>query len=60
MLEIISISLLFSWRNSFHSSNYINSSNTISAGLFDFKNDIVSYFSLGKVNEKYNSTHTEV
>ena len=51
MLEIISISLLFSWRNSFHSSNYINSSNTISAGLFDFKNDIVSYFSLGKVNE---------
>ena len=51
MLEIIVVSLLFSWRNSFHSSNYINSSNTISASLFSLKNDVVSYFKLRDINE---------
>ena len=51
VLEIIVISLLFSWRNSFHSSNYINSSNTITSGLFSLKNDVVTYFNLRKINE---------
>ena len=51
MLEIIVISLLFSWRNSFYSSNYINSSNSVSAGLFNLKNNVVSYFNLRDINE---------
>tara|TARA_B100001057_G_C22753936_1_gene912892 strand:- start:85 stop:861 length:777 start_codon:yes stop_codon:yes gene_type:complete len=51
VLEIIVVSLLFSWRNSFYSSNYVNSSNAISASLFSFKNDVVSYFNLRDINE---------
>ncbi len=49
-LETISISFLFSTKNSFHSSNFINSSNAVFAGMFNIKNDIISYFNLKKIN----------
>jgi rod shape-determining protein MreC len=51
ILEVASIFLLFNWRNSFHSSNYVNSTNSISAGLFSTKNNITSYFKLRVINE---------
>ena len=51
ILETIAISFLFSWRNSYHSSTFLGSSNAISAGLFDFKYDVISYFNLREINE---------
>ena len=51
MLETIAISFLFSWRNSYHSSTFLGSSNAISAGLFDFKYEVISYFNLKEINE---------
>lgn len=51
MLETIAISFLFSWRNSYHSSTFLGSSNAVSAGLFDFKYDVISYFNLREINE---------
>ncbi len=52
VLETISISFLFSSKNSFYSSNYINSSNAVFAGIFNIKNDILSYFKLKKINNE--------
>ena len=51
LLELIALSFLFSWRNSYHSSNYLNSSNAVSASLFNFKYGIISYFKLKEVND---------
>ena len=51
LLETIAISFLFSWRNSYHSSTFLGSSNAVSAGLFDFKYDVISYFNLREINE---------
>ena len=52
VLETISISFLFSTKNSFYSSNYINSSNAVFAGMFNMKNNIISYFNLKKINNE--------
>ena len=51
MLETIAISFLFSWRNSYHNSTFLASSNAVSAGFFDFKYDVISYFNLREINE---------
>ena len=51
LLEFFAIFLLFNWRNSFHNSNYLSSSNAISSSLYGFKHNVTSYFNLKKVND---------
>lgn len=51
LLELIALSFLFNGRNSYHSSNYLNSSNAVSASLFNLKYGVISYFKLRDVNQ---------
>ena len=49
-LELIALFLLFSATNNYHHYNYLSSSNSISAGLYNLQNSMTSYFSLREIN----------
>ena len=49
-LEVIALFFLFSATNNYHHYNYLSSSNSISAGLYNLQNSLTSYFSLREIN----------
>jgi len=51
LLFIISIALTIQ-THSFHSNKYIGSANFVSGNFFNLKNNVTSYFSLGKENQR--------
>ena len=51
-LEFIAISFLFSWKNTYHHSTYISSSNFITSTVWNWKNKIDSYFNLSEINKQ--------
>ena len=51
LFQIIALFLLFSWRNSYHHSIYLNASNSLVGTLFETNNNILDYFKLGDINE---------
>ena len=51
-LEFIALFFLFSATNNYHHYNYLSSSNSISAGLFNFQYRMTSYFSLREINNQ--------
>ncbi len=52
ILELISLFLLFSWKNTYHHSSYLNSSNYISSSFFQWKNNVTTYFNLKEINNQ--------
>ena len=50
VLEFIALFFLFSATNNYHHYNYLSSSNRISAGLYELKYSMTSYFSLREIN----------
>jgi len=50
-LEVISLVLVFNY-NSFQKTKFLNSSNRISAGLYNSVSSVLQYFELGKVNQE--------
>ena len=51
-LEFIALFFLFSATNNYHHYNYLSSSNSISAGLFNLQYSMTSYFSLREINNQ--------
>ena len=51
-LEFIALFFLFSATNNYHHYNYLSSSNSISAGLFNLQYSMNSYFSLREINNQ--------
>jgi|TARA_Y100000766_G_C18904630_1_gene605165 rod shape-determining protein MreC len=51
-LEFIALFFLFSATNNYHHYNYLSSSNSISAGLFNLQYGMTSYFSLREINNQ--------
>ena len=51
-LEFIALFFLFSATNNYHHYNYLSSSNSISAGLFNLQYRMTSYFSLREINNQ--------
>ena len=51
-LEFIALFFLFSVTNNYHHYNYLSSSNSISAGLFNLQYSMNSYFSLREINNQ--------
>jgi len=51
-LEFIALFFLFSATNNYHHYNYLSSSNSISAGLYNFQYRMTSYFSLRDINNQ--------
>ncbi len=48
-LEVVSLALVFNY-NSFQKSKFLNSSNSVSAGLYNTVSSVLQYFELGRVN----------
>ena len=51
-LEFIALFFLFGATNNYHHYNYLSSSNSISAGLFNLQYSMTSYFSLREINNQ--------
>ena len=51
-LEFIALFFLFGATNNYHHYNYLSSSNSISAGLFNLQYSMNSYFSLREINNQ--------
>ncbi len=52
LFQIISLFLLFSWRNSFHHSVYLNASNYIVGTVYNTNAGILEYFNLEEINKE--------
>ena len=52
LFQIIAFVLLFSWRNSYHHSAYLSSSNYLVGKVYDLNSEIHEYFHLEEINEE--------
>ena len=52
ILQVISFIFIFNWRNNYHHSSYLSSSNYIIGSVYDFKSAVTDYFLLEDINDQ--------
>ncbi len=60
LFQVIAFVFIFNWRNSYHHTAYLNSSNNIVGQIYEWNTNFINYFNLTMINDQLKDENEEL